>query len=51
MKGPDLNLAVSGNTVSINIIKGKKALFAGDLEVNEKDSKRIIRYLKENFTG
>jgi hypothetical protein len=51
MKGPDLNLAVSGNTVSINIIKGKKALFAGDLPVNEKDSKRIIRYLKENFTG
>jgi hypothetical protein len=51
MKGPELNLSVSGNTVRIDMIKGKKALFAGDLEVNEKDSKRIIRYLEENFTG
>jgi beta-lactamase family protein len=51
MKGPELNLSVSGNTVRINMIKGKKALFAGDLPVNEKDSRRIIRYLEENFTG
>jgi L-ascorbate metabolism protein UlaG (beta-lactamase superfamily) len=50
MKGPELNLSVSGSTVTINITKGKKPVFAEDLQVSEKDSKRIIRYLQENFT-
>ena len=50
MKGPELNLSVSENIVTINITKGKKATFAKDLQVSEKDSKRIIRYLQENFT-
>jgi hypothetical protein len=49
MKGPELELVISGNTVRIDITKGKKALFAGDMQVSEKDSKRIIRYLHENF--
>jgi hypothetical protein len=49
MKGPELDLSVSGNTVRINIAKGKKPVFAEELQVNEKDSKKIIRYLKENF--
>ncbi|HXV45804.1 MAG TPA: MBL fold metallo-hydrolase [Nitrososphaera sp.] len=49
MKGPELELVVSGNTVRIDVTKGKKALFAGDMQVSEKDSKRIIRYLRENF--
>jgi hypothetical protein len=49
MKGPELELVVSGNTVRIDITKGKKALFAGDMQVNEKDAKKIIRYLHENF--
>jgi L-ascorbate metabolism protein UlaG (beta-lactamase superfamily) len=51
MKGPELDLSVSGNTVRINITKGKKPVFAEDLQVNEKDSKRIIRYLQENFAA
>jgi hypothetical protein len=51
MKGPELNLSVSENTVTINITKGKKATFVEDLQVSEKDSKRIIRYLQENFTA
>jgi hypothetical protein len=51
LKGPELNLSVSGNTVTINITKGKKAVFAEELQVSEKDSKRIIRYLQENFTA
>ncbi len=51
MKGPELSLSVSGNTVTINIVKGKKAVFAEDLQVSEKDSKRIMRYLQENFTA
>ena len=51
MKGPELNLSVAVNTVTINITKGKKAVFAEDLQVSEKDSKRIIRYLQENFTA
>jgi L-ascorbate metabolism protein UlaG (beta-lactamase superfamily) len=51
MKGPDLYLSVSGNTVRINITKGKKPVFAEDLQVSEKDSKRIIRYLQDNFAA
>lgn len=49
MKGPELNLVVSGNNVRIDITKGKKAMFARDMQVDEKDAKRIIRYLHENF--
>ena len=49
MKGPELNLSVSGNAVTVNITKGKKSVIAEDLQVSEKDSKRIIRYLHENF--
>ena len=49
MKGPELNLSVSGNAVTVNITKGKKSVIAEDLPVSEKDSKRIIRYLHENF--
>jgi L-ascorbate metabolism protein UlaG (beta-lactamase superfamily) len=48
-KGPELDLSVSGNTVRINITKGKKPIFAEELQVSEKDSKKIIRYLQENF--
>jgi L-ascorbate metabolism protein UlaG (beta-lactamase superfamily) len=51
MKGPELSLSVSGDAVTINITKGKKAVFAEDLPVSEKDSKRIIKYLQENFTA
>ena len=49
MKGPELDLVVSENAVRIDIVKGKKAMFAGDLPVSEKDSKKIIRYIRENF--
>lgn len=49
MKGPELNLSLSGNTVRIDITKGKKQVFAEDLQVTEKDSKKLIRYLQENF--
>lgn len=49
MKGPELNLVVSGNNVRIDITKGKKTMFAGDIQVDEKDARRIIQYLHENF--
>ena len=51
MKGPELNLFVSGNTVRIDITKGKKQVFAEDLQVTEKDSKKLLRYLQENFAA
>src|ERR671915_391535 len=51
MKGPELNLSVSGNTVRIDITKGKKQVFAEDLQVSEKDSKKLLRYLQENFAA
>lgn len=49
IKGPELQLDVSGNTVKLDIAKGKKSLFGGDMPVSEKDSRRILRYLYENF--
>ncbi|MDQ3836481.1 MAG: MBL fold metallo-hydrolase [Thermoproteota archaeon] len=51
MKGPELSLSVSGNTVRIDIMKGKKPMFAEDLQVNDKDSKNLIKYLEENFAS
>jgi len=51
MKGPELNLSISGTKVRIDITKGKKQVFAEDLQVTEKDSKKLIRYLQENFAA
>jgi hypothetical protein len=51
MKGPELNLSVSGNTVRIDISKGKKEVFVDNLQVSEKDAKKLIRYLHENFAA
>jgi hypothetical protein len=51
MKGPELYLSISENTVKINITKGKKPVIVEDLQVSEKDSRKIIRYLQENFAA
>jgi hypothetical protein len=48
-KGPHLDLAVSDGSVRIEITKGKKAMFSGNLQVSEKDSSRLKKYLDENF--
>ncbi|AIC16544.1 MBL fold metallo-hydrolase [Nitrososphaera viennensis] len=49
MKGPELDLTISGTTVKTSIIKGKKPLFAGDIRVSERDAKKLSRYIRENF--
>jgi hypothetical protein len=49
MKGPELDLVVSDGNVRIDIVKGKKPMFAGNMQVSDKDSKRLLRYLDENF--
>ena len=49
MKGPELQLVISDGSVRIDIVKGKKPMFAGDMEVSERDSKRLKKYLNENF--
>ncbi|AIF85314.1 putative Zn-dependent hydrolase of beta-lactamase fold [Candidatus Nitrososphaera evergladensis SR1] len=49
MKGPELDLVVSGTTVKTSIIKGKKPMFAGDIRVSERDAKKLSRYIQENF--
>ncbi|MGI0016151.1 MAG: hypothetical protein ACREBU_22245, partial [Nitrososphaera sp.] len=49
MKGPELQLVVSGNSVKVDITKGKKPVFAGNIPVSERDSKKLVRYLHENF--
>ena len=49
LKGPELELVVSDGSVRINIMKGKKAMFAKNMGVSEKDSRRLKKYLNENF--
>jgi hypothetical protein len=51
MKGPELDLPVSENTVKINIMKGKKSVFAEEIQLSEKVSKKIFRYLQENVAA
>jgi L-ascorbate metabolism protein UlaG (beta-lactamase superfamily) len=48
-KGPELDMSVSGSSVRLSIVKGKKPVFAKDMPVTEKDAKRLTRYLQENF--
>jgi L-ascorbate metabolism protein UlaG (beta-lactamase superfamily) len=48
-KGPELNVTVSGENVRLEIIKGKKPIFANDLPVSAKDAKRLTRFIQENF--
>lgn len=48
-KGPELNMAVSDGSVRLEIIKGKKPVFANDVPVSEKDARRLTRFLQENF--
>lgn len=49
MKGPELNLAISGATVKVDIVKGKKPVFAAEMPVSERDAKKLARYIRENF--
>ena len=49
LKGPELELVVSDGSVRIDIMKGKKAMFAENMGVSEKDSRRLKKYLDENF--
>lgn len=49
MKGPELELVVADGNVRIDIIKGKKAMFAKSMEISQRDSKKLKRYLDENF--
>jgi phosphoribosyl 1,2-cyclic phosphodiesterase len=49
LKGPELQLIVSDGNVRIDITKGKKPMFAKTMEVSEKDSDRLKKYLNENF--
>jgi hypothetical protein len=48
-KGPELNMTVSGESVKLEIVKGKKPVFAKDMPVSEKDAGRLKKYLLENF--
>jgi hypothetical protein len=48
-KGPELNMMVSGENVKLEIVKGKKPVFANDIPVSEKDAKRLTKYIQENF--
>lgn len=49
MKGPELNLTVSGTTVDVDIVKGKKPVFAAKIQVSERYAKRLAGYIHENF--
>jgi hypothetical protein len=49
MKGPELNLVISGATVKVDVVKGKKPVFAAEMSVSERDAKKLTRYIRENF--
>jgi L-ascorbate metabolism protein UlaG (beta-lactamase superfamily) len=49
MKGPELNLSVSGTTVAVDIARGKKPVFAASIPISERDAKRLAAYIQENF--
>ncbi|HEX2014597.1 MAG TPA: MBL fold metallo-hydrolase [Nitrososphaera sp.] len=48
-KGPELQMVVSGNSVKLDITKGKKPVFAENIPVSDRDSKKLLRYIHENF--
>lgn len=48
-KGPELQMTVIDGTVRVDIRKGKKAMFANDIPVSENDSKKLRKYLLENY--
>jgi L-ascorbate metabolism protein UlaG (beta-lactamase superfamily) len=48
-KGPELDMSVSESSVRLHIVRGKKPMFSKDIPVEEKDAKRLTRYLHENF--
>ncbi|MER3407744.1 MAG: hypothetical protein C4292_02900, partial [Nitrososphaera sp.] len=50
MKGPELSMTVSGTDIRVDIVKGKKPVFAGNIPVSERDARRLERYMAENFT-
>lgn len=51
MKGPELHLGVSESSVRLDVLKGKKPMFAKDIPVSEQDARKLVRYLQENFTA
>jgi phosphoribosyl 1,2-cyclic phosphodiesterase len=54
MKGPELRMSLisygNDSLVSINIAKGKKAIFADDIRLTNSDAKKLARYISEKFT-
>lgn len=48
-KGPELNLSIAGATVTVDIVRGKKPVFAAAIPVRERDAKRLVAYIRENF--
>jgi hypothetical protein len=48
-KGPELQMTVIDGKVRVDIRKGKKAMFANDIAVSENDSKKLRKYLLENY--
>ena len=40
---------LSDGSVRIDITKGKKPMFAESLQISDRDSNRLKRYLNENF--
>ena len=48
-KGPELNLSIAGATVTVDILRGKKPVFAAAIPVRERDAKRLVAYIRENF--
>ena len=42
-------MTVSGGSVRLEIMKGKKPLSVNDVRVSERDARRLTRFMLENF--
>lgn len=55
MKGPELKISLTPrdqeSLIRVDVIKGKKPLFADNLRVSNKDAQRLIRYIEKNFSS
>ena len=53
MKGPELRMSLTPqeqeSIIRVDIIKGKKAIFADDIRISKKETQKLIRYIEKNF--
>ena len=53
MKGPELRMSLTPqeqeSIIRVDIIKGKKPVFADDIRISKKETQKLLRYIEKNF--